>query len=174
MTAYTRGMSTEETKTTAANKTCTVVRTEGGDSPSAPTWTEAGPTNTAGHSTRPAPPQPAYNPLALLKALLALLGLLLGLTLALGGWQPHTSDARLGWSTGSINVVEGTDGDTGSRPLSPHDEGVLPAPDTLSKVDTVNTQTGSEPSPVDHWETFFEGAGPGGASIAPWSGGSRA
>lgn len=71
-------------------------------------------------------PRP-YNPTELAKALLALLGLLLGLTLALGGWQPHTSDARLGWSHGSISVVEGTDGDTGSRPLSTNDSGVLPA-----------------------------------------------
>lgn len=72
-------------------------------------------------------PSSAYNPTELAKALLALLGLLLGLTLALGGWQPHTSDARLGWSHGPISVVEGTDGDTGSKPLSPNDSGVLPA-----------------------------------------------
>ena len=74
----------------------------------------------------PTSPRP-YNPTELAKALLALLGILLGLTLALGGWQPHTSDARLGWSHGPIRVVEGTDGDTGSRPLSPNDSGVLPA-----------------------------------------------
>ena len=72
-------------------------------------------------------PTQAYDPAALLRQLLALLGLLLGLTLALGGWQPHTSDAQLGWSHGSISVVKGTDGDTGSRPLSPNDSGVLPA-----------------------------------------------
>lgn len=116
----------------------------------------------------------SYNPLALLKALLALLALLLGLTLWLGGWQPHTSDARLGWSHGTIDVIEGTDGDTGARPLSPHDEGVRPAPDTLPKVDTVYTQTDSGPSPVDHWETFFEGSGPGGASVRQGPAGSAA
>lgn len=72
-------------------------------------------------------PSSAYDPAALLRQLLLLLALLLGLTLALGGWQPHTSDSVLGWSHGSISVVEGTDGDTGSRPLSPNDSGVLPA-----------------------------------------------
>lgn len=116
----------------------------------------------------------SYNPLALLKALLALLALLLGLTLALGGWQPHTSDARLGWSTGSIRVADGTDGDTGARPLNPHDEGVRPAPDTLPKVDTVYTQPDNTPHSVDHWETFFEGSGPGGASVRQGPAGSEA
>lgn len=119
-----------------------------------------------------------YNPAELLKALLALLGILLGLTLWLGGWQPHTSDSILGWSTGSIDVVEGTDGDTGARPLSPHDEGVLPAPDTLPMSSSLSTHMSSSldtPShPIDHWETFFEGSGPGGASVRPWSGGSAA
>lgn len=80
--------------------------------------------------TRPrteAGPSQAYDPAALLRQLVLLLALLLGLTLWLGGWQPGQSDARLGWSHGSIHVVEGTDGDTGSRPLSPNDSGVLPA-----------------------------------------------
>ena len=116
-----------------------------------------------------------YNPTALLKALLALLGLLLGLTLWLGGWQPHTSEARLGWSHGSISVVEGTDGDTGAQPLSPHDEGVLPAPpDPHATLRNVSPEPDNASHPVDHWETFFEGSGPGGTSVAPWSGGSRA
>lgn len=81
-------------------------------------------------STAPArhdAPSSSYDPAALLRHLVLLLALLLGLTLALGGWQPHTSDARLGWSHGTIDVVKGTDGDTGSRPLSPNDSGVLPA-----------------------------------------------
>lgn len=81
----------------------------------------------AHHPGPEAGPTQAYDPAALLRQLLLLLALLLGLTLWLGGWQPHTSDARLGWSHGSISVVEGTDGDTGSRPLSPNDSGVLPA-----------------------------------------------
>ena len=117
--------------------------------------------------TKPSP----YNPTELAKALLALLGLLPGLTLALGGWQPHTSDARLGWSHGTISVVEGTDGDTGSRPLPPHDAGVRPAPDTLP-VDTVYSGQGSRP--VDLPRTFFEGSGPGGASVNPPPSGSQA
>ena len=115
-----------------------------------------------------------YNPTELGKALLALLGILLGLTLWLGGWQPHTSDARLGWSHGTISVVEGTDGDTGAMPRSPHDEGVRPAPDTLPKVDTVNTQDGSGARPVEMGKTFFEGSGPGGASFSSPAGGSNA
>lgn len=116
-------------------------------------------------------PSRAYDPAALLRGLLALLGLLLGLTLALGGWQPHTSEARLGWSHGSISVVEGTDGDTGSMPLSPHDEGVLPAPDN-PPVDTVynSTNSGHVSRPVDPGETFFEGGGPGGSSLHPLPG----
>lgn len=126
-------------------------------------------------STTTTPKPSPYNAPELAKALLALLGLLLGLTLALGGWQPHTSDARLGWSSGTIHVVEGTDGDTGSRPLSPHDEGVLPAPDTLP-VDTVYnaTNSGRVSRPVDPGETFFEGSGPGGSSLHPLPGGVEA
>lgn len=157
MLAYTRGMST----------------------------TPAAPTNTTNHSTRPpAPPSNhasnhPYNPTELAKALLALLGLLLGLTLALGGWQPHTSDARLGWSTGSISVVEGTDGDTGSRPLSPHDEGVRPAPDNLPPMSSslstnMSSSLDTAPRPVEMSKTFFEGSGPGGVSVNPPTSGSQA
>lgn len=118
----------------------------------------------------PTNPSP-YNPTELLKALLALLGILLGLTLWLGGWQPGQSDSVLGWSHGTIHVVEGTDGDTGSRPLSPNDSGLRPAPDTLP-VDTVYPAT--PPRPVEQGHTFFEGSGPAGVSISPWSGGSQA
>ena len=119
MAAYTRDMSTT---TPAKNYAGIPTRTEG-----APTPAPLAPNLDAGCSTEPPTSASPYNPTELAKALLALLGLLLGLTLALGGWQPHTSDARIGWSTGSISVVEGTDGDTGSRPLSPNDSGVLPA-----------------------------------------------
>ena len=147
--------------------------------------TPAAPTNPTNHSTRPpAPPSnhasnPAYNPAELAKALLALLGILLGLTLALGGWQPHTSEARLGWSTGSISVVKGTDGDTGSRPLSPHDEGVRPAPDNLPPMSSslstkMSSSLDTTPRPVDLPRTFFEGSGPGGASVNPPPSGSQA
>lgn len=118
-------------------------------------------------STKPS----SYNPLALLKALLTLLALLLGLTLWLGGYRPDLSDARLGWSTGSIRVADGTDGDTGARPLSPHDSGVRPAPDRLP-VDTVYSGQGSRP--VDLPRTFFEGSGPGGVSVNPPPSGSQA
>ena len=82
-------------------------------------------------STTTTPKPSPHNPAELAKALLALLGILLGLTLWLGGYRPGLSDARLGWSHGSISVIKGTDGDTGAHPLDPHDEGVLPAPDTL-------------------------------------------
>lgn len=105
-------------------------------------------------STTTTPKPSPYNATELAKALLALLGLLLGLTLWLGGWQPHTSDARLGWSHGTIRVVEGTDGDTGSHPLPPNDN----APFRLE---------GTEGTPVDPPETFFEGSGPGGTSLRP-------
>lgn len=116
-------------------------------------------------------PAQAYNPTELAKALLALLGILLGLTLALGGWQPHTSDARLGWSHGSINVVEGTDGDTGAMPLSPHDEGVLPAPPnaTLRSI-----SPDSPAAPVEMGKTFFGDTSRLAPSVSPWSGGSEA
>ena len=119
MAAYTSGMSKT---TTAKNYSGIPTRTE-----EAATPTPLAPNSDAGCSPEPPTSASPYNPTELMKALLALLGILLGLTLALGGWQPHTSDARLGWSHGTITVVEGTDGDTGSRPLSPNDSGVLPA-----------------------------------------------
>lgn len=110
------------TTTPAKNYSGIPTRTEGATlAPTAPT------AKPASHSTEPPTSASPYNPTELAKALLALLGLLLGLTLALGGWQPGQSDAVLGWSHGSISVVEGTDGDTGSQPLSPNDSGVLPA-----------------------------------------------
>ena len=132
----------------------------------------ADPTN---HSILPATKPSPHNPSELAKALLLLWALLLGLALWLGGWQPHTSDAVLGWSSGTLHVVEGTDGDTGAKPASPHDEGVLPASDTLP-VDTVYSSTRTEGGarPVEMGRTFFEGSGPGGVSVSPWSGGSRA
>jgi len=157
--------------------------------------TPATPATSTNHSTRP-PAQPAptpttaaaptstqpdrqpYNPRALLKALLALLGILLGLTLWLGGYRPGLSDARLGWSHGSISVIKGTDGDTGAHPLDPHDEGVRPAPDTppvsSSLSNGMSGSLGTTDHPVDHWETFFEGSGPGGTSVRPGSGGCAA
>mgnify|MGYP000878955347 CR=1 FL=1 len=110
------------TTTPAKNYSGIPTRTEGAATP-----TTLAPNSDTVCSTEPPTSASPYNPTELAKALLALLGLLLGLTFALGGWQPHTSDARLGWSHGSISVVEGTDGDTGSRPLSPNDSGVLPA-----------------------------------------------
>ena len=97
-----------------------------------------------------------YNPAELLKALLALLGLLLGLTLWLGGWQPHTSEARLGWSHGTIQVVEGTDGDTGSQPLPVHDSGAIPA--------------GQAGNPVDLPHTYVGDGSRFAPGISPWAG----
>ena len=130
--------------------------------------TTGNPTN---HPTRPATSASPYNPLALLKALLALLGILLGLTLWLGGWQPHTSDARLGWSHGSISVVEGTDGDTGAHPLDPHDEGVLPA----SPNATLRSVSPDSPAtPVEMGKTFFGDTSRLAPSVSPWSGPAEA
>ena len=102
--------------------------------------------------TKPSP----YNPSTLLKYLIALLGLLLGLTLALGGWQPHTSDARLGWSHGTISVAPGTDGDTGSRPLSPNDSGVR----------------GADPGgrPVDLPKAYLGDSSRFAPGVSPWAG----
>lgn len=119
MLAYTRGVSTT---TPARNYAGIPTRTEG-----AAPQTPLAPNSATDCSTEPPTSASPYNPTELAKALLALLGLLLGLTLWLGGWQPGQSDSVLGWSHGSISVVEGTDGDTGSRPLSPNDSGVLPA-----------------------------------------------
>ena len=110
------------TTTPAKNYAGIPTRTEGAATP-----TPLEPTLATDCSTEPPTSASPYNPTELAKALLALLGVLLGLTLALGGWQPHTSEARLGWSSGTIRVVEGTDGDTGAHPLSPNDSGVLPA-----------------------------------------------
>ena len=127
---------------------------------------------------QPTTPTGPYNPTQLLKNYLLLLGLLLGLTLWLGGWQPHTSDSLLGWSTGTIHVTEGTDGDTGAHPLDPHDEGVRPAPDTLPVSSSLSTSMSSSldtaAHPVEMGGVFFEGSGPAGVSISPWSGGSQA
>ena len=109
---------------------------------------------------------PAYNPTELAKALLALLGILLGLTLALGGWQPHTSEARLGWSHGDIVVKTGTDGDTGSRPLDPADEGVRPAPNP--PVDTVYAGQGYRPVDLPH--TYVGDGSRFAPGISPWAG----
>lgn len=132
-------------------------------------------------STAPArhdAPSSAYDPAALLRQLLLLLALLLGLALWLGGWQPATSSARLGWSHGTIDVVEGTDGDTGSRPLPPHDAGVLPAPDLPPMSSSLSPNMPSHidipPRPVDLPRAFFEGSGPGGASVNPLPSGSQA
>lgn len=140
-------------------------------SPCMPSYTRAMSTTT---TPKPSP----YNPAELAKALLALLGILLGLTLWLGGYRPGLSDARLGWSHGSISVIKGTDGDTGAHPLDPYDEGVRPAPDTPPVSSSLSNGMSSSPGttdhPVDHWETFFEGSGPGGASVRPGSGGCAA
>ena len=129
-------------------------------------------------STTTTPRPSPYNPAELAKALLALLGILLGLTLWLGGYRPGLSDARLGWSHGSISVIKGTDGDTGAHSLDPHDEGVRPAPDTLpvssSLSNGMSGSLGTTDHPVDHWETFFEGSGPRGSSILGRPGGSAA
>ena len=129
-------------------------------------------------STTTTPKPSPHNPAELAKALLALLGILLGLTLWLGGYRPGLSDARLGWSHGSISVIKGTDGDTGAHPLDPHDEGVRPAPDTPPVSSSLSTGMSSllvtPTHPVDHWETFFEGSGPGGSSILGRPGGCAA
>lgn len=201
MLAYTRGMSTTtpanpshpnatEGEMAPSPPMRTVYTSRGGRSHPMPIYLGAKNTPTAGPlapAPTPAPTRPseaplthhkteagstqAYDPASLLRQLLALLGVLLGLTLWLGGWQPHTSDARLGWSHGTIDVVEGTDGDTGSRPLSPNDSGIRPAPNH-PPVDTVYSGQGSRP--VDLPRTFFEGSGPGGTSVNPPPSGSQA
>ena len=169
MTAYTRDMSTTtDTKPSPRNPAevekapslphAYGVHAEGGLH-SHPMPIYLGAKNTTVTEGAAAPSEgasPAYNPAELAKALLALLGLLLGLTLALGGWQPHTSDARLGWSHGSISVVEGTDGDTGSRPLSPNDSGVLPA-EPLGR-------------PVDLPKTYLGDSSRFAPGVSPWAG----
>lgn len=138
------------------------------------------------HSTRAGSARPAqgpasagpYDPRGLLRHLVLLWALLLGLTLWLGGWQPHTSSALLGRSHGSISVVEGTDGDTGAAYLSPHDEGVRPAPDTPPMSSSLSTSMSSSldttPHPVEMGKTFFGDTSRLAPSVQPWSGGSEA
>ena len=108
-----------------------------------------------------------YDPLALLKQLALLLALLLGLTLWLGGWQPHTSDARLGWSSGNIHVAPGTDGDTGARPLPPHDEGVRPP---IPNATLRSVSPGQASRPVDLPQVFFGDTSGLAPSVSPHSG----
>ncbi len=117
-------------------------------------------------STTTTPKPSPYNPAELAKALLALLGILLGLTLWLGGWQPHTSDSVLGWSHGSISVTKGTDGDTGAHPLDPHDEGVRPAPDTLPVSSSLDTS----PRPVDLPKAYLGDGSRFAPGLSPWVG----
>ena len=133
----------------------TPLETEGGRPPQGRSHL---PSTRAGSATPAQGPSSAgpYNPAELLKALLALLGLLLGLTLWLGGWQPHTSEARLGWSHGTIQVVEGTDGDTGSQPLPVHDSGAIPA--------------GQAGDPVDLPRTYVGDGSRFAPGISPWAG----
>lgn len=141
--------------TPAKNYSGIPTRTEGAATPAATPATLA-PNLDADCSTEPPTSASPYNPAELAKGLLALLVLLLGLTLWLGGWQPHTSDARLGWSHGSIHVVEGTDGDTGSKPLSPNDSGVLPADPGGRPVDLPKSYLGDS-------SRFAPG-------VSPWAG----
>ena len=148
MTAYTSGVSTT---TPAKNYSGIPTRTE-----EAATPTLLAPNLDADCSTEPPTSASPYNPTELAKGLLALLALLLGLTLWLGGWQPHTSDARLGWSHGSIHVVEGTDGDTGAHPLDPHDSGVLPA--------------GPGGRPVDLPKAYLGDSSRFAPGVSPWAG----
>ena len=152
-------------------------------SPRTPRTHLPSPASTGAGSPSPSSPtspstREAYDPAALLRHLVLLLALLLGLTLWLGGYRPGLSDARLGWSHGSISVIKGTDGDTGAHSLDPHDEGVRPAPDTppvsSSLSNGMSGSLGTTDHPVDHWETFFEGSGPGGASVRPGPGGCAA